>query len=49
MDQGKRVWAPDVKTGFTLGEIFDVGADSISVQPLDGGKVRGAPAADSFL
>ena len=40
MDQGRKVWAPDVKEGFILGEISDFGADTLSVQPLDGGKVR---------
>lgn len=40
MDAGKKVWAPDVNEGFILGEICDFGADTLSVQPLDGGKVR---------
>ena len=39
MDQGRKVWAPDVKDGFILGEIADFGADTLTVQPLDGGKV----------
>lgn len=39
MDQGRKVWAPDVKDGFILGEISDFGADTLSVQPLNGGKV----------
>ena len=40
MDQGKKVWAPDLKEGFILGEISDFGTDVIAVQPLSGGKVR---------
>jgi myosin-6 len=43
MDQGRKVWAPDVKEGFILGEIADFGADTLSVQPLDGGRVIEAP------
>ena len=39
MDQGKKVWAPDLKEGFILGEICDFGTDTLTVQPLDGGKV----------
>eukprot|EP00049_Salpingoeca_infusionum_P012421 m.227482 g.227482 ORF g.227482 m.227482 type:complete len:1222 (+) comp15178_c0_seq1:220-3885(+) len=43
MDHGKKVWAPDVKEGFILGEICDFGTDTLSVQPHDGGKVIEAP------
>ena len=39
MDQGRKVWAPDAVEGFQLGEICDFGTDTISVQPLSGGKV----------
>ena len=39
MDQGRKVWAPDALEGFQLGEICDFGTDTISVQPLSGGKV----------
>jgi myosin VI len=40
MDHGRKVWAPDVNEGFQLGEICDFGTDTITVQPLSGGKVR---------
>jgi myosin-6 len=43
MDHGRKVWAPDVKEGFILGEICDFGTDTLSVQPLDGGKIIEAP------
>jgi len=43
MDQGKKVWAPDLKEGFILGEICDFGTDTLTVQPLDGGKAIEAP------
>mmetsp|Transcript_20494 Transcript_20494/g.53304 ORF Transcript_20494/g.53304 Transcript_20494/m.53304 type:complete len:1225 (+) Transcript_20494:39-3713(+) len=36
MDQGKRVWAPDINKGFICGEIVDFGVDDIEVQPFDG-------------
>ncbi len=35
MDGGQRVWAPHPIEGYQLGEIVDVGADSLSVEPLD--------------
>jgi hypothetical protein len=40
MDQGKKVWAPDLVQGFILGEIVDFGTDVIMIQPLTGGAVR---------
>lgn len=40
MDAGKKVWAPHIDEGFILGEICDFGTDTLTVQPLDGGKVR---------
>lgn len=43
MDHGKKVWAPDLKDGFVLGEIQDFGTDEITVQPLTGGKPIQAP------
>lgn len=43
MDQGKKVWAPDLIEGFVLGEISDFGTDVICVQPLNGGKIIEAP------
>ena len=39
MDQGKKVWAPDSANGFILGEISDFGTDTLTVQPMSGGKV----------
>ena len=40
MDGGKKVWVPDNEHGFRLGEIVDLGSDTITVE-LDGpsGKV----------
>ncbi|EDQ91661.1 uncharacterized protein MONBRDRAFT_19467 [Monosiga brevicollis MX1] len=43
MDQGRKVWAPNVAEGFILGEISDFGADTLTVQPIDGGKPIDAP------
>ena len=43
MDHGKKVWAPDLKDGFVLGEIQDFGTDTLFVQPLSGAKVIEAP------
>eukprot|EP00039_Didymoeca_costata_P018027 m.331854 g.331854 ORF g.331854 m.331854 type:complete len:1228 (+) comp16805_c0_seq1:138-3821(+) len=43
MDHGKKVWAPELKEGFILGEISDFGTDVICVQPLNGGKIIEAP------
>eukprot|EP00040_Diaphanoeca_grandis_P029379 m.172059 g.172059 ORF g.172059 m.172059 type:complete len:1230 (+) comp31666_c7_seq6:107-3796(+) len=43
MDHGKKVWCPHLQNGFQLGEICDFQTDTISVQPLDGGKVVDAP------
>jgi len=43
MDQGKKVWAPDLNDGFKLGDISDFGTDTLTVQPVDGGKVITAP------
>jgi len=43
MDQGRKVWAPDLVHGFILGEIVDFGTDVITVQPLNGGDVIEAP------
>lgn len=44
MDGGKKVWVPDNEHGFRLGEIVDLGSDTISVQ-VDGpnGKLVTAP------
>lgn len=37
MDGGKKVWVPDNEHGFRLGEIVDLGSDTISVE-VDGAK-----------
>ncbi|XP_077366069.1 unconventional myosin-VI-like isoform X3 [Festucalex cinctus] len=34
MEDGKPVWAPHATDGFQLGTIVDIGADSLTVQPL---------------
>ena len=34
MDGGQRVWAPHPTDGYQLGLIVDVGADTLTVQPL---------------
>ena len=44
MEDGKPVWAPHPTEGFQLGTIVDIGADSLSIEPLKGkGKVSGVP------
>ena len=35
MDGGQRVWAPHPVEGYQLGEIADVGADTLTVEPLN--------------
>lgn len=35
MDGGQRVWAPHPVEGYQLGEIVDVGADTLTVEPLN--------------
>ena len=37
MDGGKKVWVPDNEHGFRLGEIVDLGSDTITVE-VDGSK-----------
>ena len=37
MDGGKKVWVPDNEHGFRLGEIVDLGSDTITVE-VDGAK-----------
>lgn len=32
MDGGKKVWVPDNEHGFRLGEIVDLGSDTITVE-----------------
>ncbi|XP_075940629.1 unconventional myosin-VI-like isoform X1 [Anarhichas minor] len=38
MEDGKPVWAPHPADGFQLGTIVDIGADSLSIEPLKKGK-----------
>lgn len=41
MEDGKPVWAPHPNDGFQLGTIVDIGADSLTIEPLkEKGKVR---------
>lgn len=41
MEDGKPVWAPHPTDGFQLGTIVDIGANSLTIEPLkDKGKVR---------
>lgn len=35
MDGGQKVWAPHGLEGYQLGLIVDVGADTLTVQPLE--------------
>ena len=35
MDGGQRVWAPHPVEGYQLGEIVDVGTDTLTVEPLN--------------
>ena len=35
MDGGQRVWAPHLVEGYQLGEIVDVGTDTLTVEPLN--------------
>ena len=35
MDGAQRVWAPHPTEGYQLGLIVDLGADTLSVEPLD--------------
>ena len=39
MDGGQRVWAPHPEEGYQLGLIVDVSTDTLTVDPLQGGKV----------
>lgn len=40
MEDGKPVWAPHPTDGFQLGTIVDIGADSLTIEPLkEKGKV----------
>lgn len=49
MDDGKPVWAPHTIDGFQLGTIVDIGADSLTIEPLKGkGKTFLAPVSQVF-
>ncbi|KAM9703485.1 LOW QUALITY PROTEIN: myosin VIa [Menidia menidia] len=49
MEDGKPVWAPHPSDGFQLGTIVDIGADSLSIEPLQGkGKTFLAPINQVF-
>ena len=50
MDGGKKVWVPDNEHGFRLGEIVDLGSDTITVE-VDGpkGKVRSCDSFHNFV
>ena len=39
MDGGQVVWAPHPDEGYQLGLIVDVSTDTLTVEPLQGGKV----------
>lgn len=46
MEDGKPVWAPHPTDGFQLGTIVDIGADSLTIEPLkQKEKVRGHQAS----
>ncbi|XP_076834565.1 myosin VIb [Brachyhypopomus gauderio] len=49
MDDGKPVWAPHPTDGFQLGMIVDIGADSLTIEPLSHrGKTFLAPISQVF-
>ncbi|XP_051781508.1 myosin VIa isoform X4 [Erpetoichthys calabaricus] len=49
MDDGKPVWAPHPTDGFQLGTIIDIGADSLTIEPLNQkGKTFLAPINQVF-
>ncbi|KAF5895283.1 unconventional myosin-VI-like isoform X1, partial [Clarias magur] len=49
MDDGKPVWAPHPTDGFQLGNIVDIGADSLTIEPLkEKGKTFLAPVSQVF-
>jgi myosin-6 len=35
MMDGKRFWVPDSDHGFKIGKLVDIGADSLTIEPLD--------------
>uniref|UniRef100_A0A3Q0R0Q3 Unconventional myosin-VI n=1 Tax=Amphilophus citrinellus TaxID=61819 RepID=A0A3Q0R0Q3_AMPCI len=49
MEDGKPVWAPHPTDGFQLGTIVDIGADSLTIEPLkQRGKTFLAPVSQVF-
>ncbi|XP_036398113.1 myosin VIb [Megalops cyprinoides] len=49
MEDGKPVWAPHPTDGFQLGTIVDIGADSLTIEPLNQrGKTFLAPISQVF-
>lgn len=49
MEDGKPVWAPHPTDGFQLGTIVDIGADSLTIEPLkQKGKTFLAPVSQVF-
>ncbi|KAK1805517.1 hypothetical protein P4O66_019819, partial [Electrophorus voltai] len=49
MEDGKPVWAPHPTNGFQLGTIVDIGADSLTIEPLkERGKTFLAPVNQVF-
>lgn len=37
--EGKKLWIIDPEHGFKLGKLVDIGADTLTIQLFDGGKV----------
>lgn len=35
MEDGRPVWAPHASHGFQLGTIVDIGADTLTIEPLN--------------
>ncbi|MBN3325318.1 MYO6 protein, partial [Atractosteus spatula] len=48
MEDGKPVWAPHPTDGFQLGTIVDIGADTLTIEPLNKGKTFLAPINQVF-
>lgn len=49
MDGGQRVWAPHPEEGYQLGFIVDVSTDTLTVDPLQGGKVQSVAINTTLL
>ncbi|XP_066579504.1 myosin VIa isoform X2 [Amia ocellicauda] len=48
MEDGKPVWAPHPTDGFQLGTIVDIGADTLTIEPLNRGKTFLSPINQVF-